>query len=215
MSSTMRAASLPRRSSASRHSVRTSSTRGRPMMTMAEGQNQLSFHTSNTGVGPLESPHLLAVVARECSRLRHRERRRNALSHPIRHVYAVTALRALHLEREVDGVTPQVVSQVRLADEAAARIPHINSRAEVEVRAVLHTESLDDAVQLEGELEHAAGVVDARHRETAACQVALRGRSHMLDTDAVGRLVEAAHQLVEQLEGVLRVEVCAELLEPH
>ncbi len=61
---------------------------------------------------------------------------------------------ALHLEGEVDGIPPQVVGDVGLPDEPARHGARVQTRPQAEVGAVLAGEALQDALQLDREVDH-------------------------------------------------------------
>ena len=70
-------------------------------------------------------------------------------------------------------------------------------------------EALDDGVHLAGEVDRPQGVVDPRQDQPAAGEVAAAQRAHLLDADALGGLVELAHDVVELGQRRRRVELAA------
>lgn len=67
----------------------------------------------------------------------------------------------------------------------------------------LLAKAVDDASELNGVVDHASSVVDARHGKAAARQVALRCRANVFDAKGRARFIELPHEFVERFEGGL------------
>ena len=80
--------------------------------------------------------------------------------------------------------------------------------------AGLAVEPVDDPVHLDGEVDSAPDVVDARHVQPAAGQIAVVQRAHLLDAEALGRCVELADQPVDDGQRFVRGQTGRQLVEP-
>ena len=120
---------------------------------------------------------------------------------------------ALHLIGEIDCGAPHVVGEARPSDQPTADLAGVDSGAQLQRLPRLAVEPVDDPLHLDGEVDRPPDVVDARHVQPATREIAVAQRADPLDAEALGRRVELAHQLVDDGQRLLGLQVGRQLVE--
>ena len=122
--------------------------------------------------------------------------------------------RPMNPVRKVDGLAPQVVDPRTLAEQPTRHRPAVDAGADCEFGAVLRVGPLDDLGELTGERDGPAGVVDARHHQSAGREKPVVQVSDPFDAVSLGGLVDAFDQRVQQSHRIVGRRRPGEIVEP-